>query len=70
MRRMMRVLGWSVVVVGAAAAVAVVGRAVLGKVAGEPGTPPPQRGSFDNWPTVPPAPGRLVPNGSHVPTGS
>jgi len=43
------------------------GRAVLGRLAGEPGVPGPQRGSFDTWPVVPPAPGREAPNGSRVP---
>ena len=66
----MRGLGWSIVVIAMAAAIAVVVRAVLGKVAGEPGAPSPRRGSFDTWPTVPPAPNRVEPNGSHVLTRS
>ena len=66
----MRGLGWSIVVMAVAAAIAVTVRAVLGKVAGEPGVPSPRHGSFDTWPTVPPAPGRLAPNGSRLPTGS
>jgi len=66
----MRGLGWSIVVIAVATALGVMVRAVLGKVAGEPGVPTPRRGSFDTWPAVPPAPGRPAPNGSHVPTGS
>jgi hypothetical protein len=63
-------MGWSIVVATAAAAMAALGRAVLGRLVDDRGTAPPQRGSFDTWPTVPLAPTRLVANGSHVPTGS
>jgi len=66
----MRVLRWSIIVVLAGAVVAAVGRAALGRLAGRPGTPNPQRGSFDSWPTVVSAPGRLAPNGSQVPAGN
>jgi hypothetical protein len=64
----MRGLGWSIVVAGLAVAAAVVARGVFGKRADDRGAPRPQRGSFDAWPAVPPAPGRLAPNGSQVPT--
>jgi len=53
-----------------AAVVVAVARAVLGRVAGEPGVPAPSRGSFDTWPAVPTAANRPAPNGSHVPAGS
>ena len=66
----MRGLGWSIVVAALAAAAVAVGRAALGRFAGETGESGMQRGSFDSWPVVPPAPGRLVPNGSRVPAGS
>ena len=66
----MRGLGWSIVVAAVVAVVGVAARAALGRLAGEPGESKPLRGSFDSWPTVPLAPGRLVPNGSEVPTGS
>jgi hypothetical protein len=66
----MRGLGWTIVVAAAVAAVAAAGRAILGKFAAEPDTPAPLRGSFDTWPAVPLAPGRLAPNGSRVPAGS
>jgi hypothetical protein len=59
------------IVMAALASVAVAaGRALLGKLAGEPGVPSSQRGSFDTWPAVPPAPGRQVPNGSREPADS
>jgi hypothetical protein len=66
----MRILGWSVVVAALAAAAVAVGRMALARFAGEPGAPSPQRGSFDSWPVVPAAPGRLAPNGSQVSAGS
>ena len=68
-RGVMRSTGWVIVIAVSVAAVAAAGRAVLGRLAGEPGVPTPPRGSFDTWPAVPPAPGRQVPNGSRVLAG-
>jgi hypothetical protein len=65
----MRSLGWLIVVATLAAAAVAAGRMALARFAGEPGTPSAPRGSFDSWPVVPPAPGRLAPNGSQVPAG-
>ncbi|HLN43130.1 MAG TPA: hypothetical protein VK215_11780 [Acidimicrobiales bacterium] len=70
MRSVLRALGWSIFVAGCAAVAVAVGRAALGRLAGKPGVPGSQSGSFDTWPVVPPAPGRLAPNGSRVPAGS
>jgi hypothetical protein len=69
-KAMLRGLGRSIVLAALAAVVVAAGRAVLGKQARGPGAPSRQRGSFDSWPPVPPAPGREVPNGSRVPSGS
>jgi hypothetical protein len=69
-RGAMRGLGWSIGAVAVVAVTAVAVRAARGRLAREPGGSKPQRGSFDSWPSVPLAPGRLVPNGSRVPTGS
>jgi hypothetical protein len=66
----MRGLGWSIVVAALAAVAVVAARAVLGRFAGGAEESATQRGSFDSWPVVPPAPGRLAPNGSRVPAGS
>ncbi len=66
----MRGMGWSIVVATAAAAIAALGRAALGRLVDDRDTSSPRRGSFDTWPTVPLAPTRLVANGSHVATGS
>ena len=66
----MRGLGWSIVALAAVVVVGVAARAALGRLAGEPRASKTQRGSFDSWPTVPLAPGRLAPNGSRVSTGS
>jgi hypothetical protein len=65
----MRSLVWSIVVAVLAAAAIAVGRMALARFAGEPGAPSAPRGSFDSWPVVPPAPGRLAPNGSQVTAG-
>lgn len=70
MRAVLRGLGWSIVVAALAAAGAAVGSAALRMRSAQPGTTSPGRGSFDAWPTVPPAPGRLVANGSQVHTGT
>jgi hypothetical protein len=66
----MRGLGWAIVVAAVTAVVAVAARAALGRLGDDEGRTKPRRGSFDTWPTVPLAPGRLVPNGSQVPTRS
>ncbi|MGD0378872.1 MAG: hypothetical protein ABSC30_02695 [Acidimicrobiales bacterium] len=70
MRAVIRGLGWSIVVAALAAAGAAVRSAALRKRSAQPGTTSPRHGSFDAWPTVPPAPGRLVANGSQVHTGT
>jgi hypothetical protein len=70
MRAVMRGLGWVIVVAALAAAGAAVGSAALRRRGTRPGTTSPRRGSFDAWPTVPPAPGRLVANGPQVPSGT
>ena len=66
MRFLVRALRRMVVTTVVAAVVVAVTRAVMGRVAGDPGAPAPARGSFDTWPTVPTAAHRPAPNGSHV----
>gem|GEM_PF-5490002 len=55
------------VVTGVVVAAVAVGRAALGRLAGDPGTARP-RGSFDTWPAVPTAPGRSTPTDTGDPT--
>ena len=53
------------IVAVAAGAVAAV-RAALGRLSGEPGVASRQRGSFDSWPVVPPAPSHSGGDGSRA----
>ncbi|HUI02891.1 MAG TPA: hypothetical protein VLZ77_05080 [Acidimicrobiales bacterium] len=68
--RILRALRRLAVTTLVAAVVVAVARAVMGRVAGEPGVPAPSRGSFDAWPPVPTAAHRPASNGSRVPAGS
>jgi len=59
----LRRLRRTVLAVAVTATVVAVGRAALGRLAGDPGTSG-GRGSFDAWPAVTPAPGRRAEDGT------
>jgi len=59
-------LGRTLLVLAAVAVLVALGRAALGRLAGDPGTSS-VRGSFDAWPAVTPAPGRRAEDSGGVP---
>jgi hypothetical protein len=62
MRALLRAAAVGALVAGIAAAA----RALVGRLSGEPGGAGGRGGSFDTWPVVPPAPGRLAGDGSRT----
>jgi hypothetical protein len=66
MKGILRALVRSAVIAAIVAALTAAVRALVGRLSGEPGTSHRQRGSFDSWPVVPPAPERPRGDGSRV----
>ncbi len=60
MRRLLRLTARLVLVSAVLVALTRVGVAVLGRLSGTPGGDAVRTGSFDSWPAVPSAPGRLL----------